>query len=105
MKQLLEAKQLFRKLNHKGTGPKDIPAFVILIAITGMVLAFTMLILANVQTEVEEQTSNLSAAYNATGEAIDAGATFGEWLPLIVLVIVAVIIIALILRGFGRGKV
>lgn len=99
-------KQVMKLLNsRRGAGPKDIPAFVILIAIAGMVLGFTLLILANVQTEIEEQSSNVSEAYNATGSAIEAGGTFGDWLPLIVLVIVAVIIISLILSGFGRGRV
>lgn len=165
------------KMNRNGTGPKDIPAFVILIAITGMILAFSLLILSTLQedermidctgTQYNATLNNGSAvslgqdllcawggcvnasnqsqtlpttnytvqmaagtitlidaswdgnstecsfsyearnseAYNATGSAIEAGGIFGDWLPLIVLVIVAIIMIGLIMRGLGGGKI
>ena len=46
-----------------------------------------------------------TVAYNTTQDGLAAGAEFGNWFVIIVLVIVAVFIITLLLRGFGKTTV
>jgi len=101
----MQLKQLLQ-LNQKGAGPADIPAYAILLVVSAMVLGFGILVLASVQTTIVSSGfgTALSTQYNAVGYGITGVSQLSQWLPLIALVIAAVIIIALILRGFGGSK-
>ena len=68
------------------------------IGMAGIFIAIFLLVLANVQTQVEEETSATSAAYNATQEAIDGVAEIPGWFGIIVIVGVAVVIFILLNR-------
>lgn len=84
---------------------EDISGKAIALVVIGMIIGFGALVLVETQTEIVALSSNTSVAYNATEYALEGMETFGSWLPLIVLVIVAVIIIALLVSGFGGGRV
>lgn len=71
-------------------------AFVVI----AIVLGFGALILANVQTEIETETSNTSVSYNATVDGLDAVGDLSGWLPMIALVIIGVFVIGL-MKAFG----
>ena len=79
----------------------NLKEIVIGFVVVGILVGFGLLILTEVQTEIESQTTNTSAAYNGTGEAIDAIGDLAGWLPLLALVIIAAIIIGYLMVSFG----
>jgi len=101
----MQLKQLLQ-MNQKGGGPADIPAYAILLVVSAMVLGFGILVLASVQTTLVSSgfAAQNSTSWNAIGYGITGTSQLSQWLPLIALVIAAVIIISLILRGFGGSR-
>jgi len=75
---------------------KDMLPIGVTLVVVGLVLAFGLEILGDVQADM---TSN-SAEYNATGDAITGVGKLPEKLPLIATVLVAVIIIGILVRFF-----
>lgn len=75
------------------------------LVVVGILLGFGLLILAEVQTEIGTRTTTTSAAYNATGDAIDGLSDMAGWLGLLVLVIMAALIIGYLLAGFGNKAI
>lgn len=82
----------------------NLKEIVIAFVVVTILLGFGLLILLEVQSEILAQSSNTSAAYNATGEGIDALGSLSGWLPLLALVIIAAIIIGYLLVSFGGQK-
>ena len=80
---------------------RDISSMALVLAIAGIIVSFSLLIMDDLQTEVGEQSSTDSAAYNATGEAIDGIAEFSGWFVIIALAIVFSIIVGIIVRYLG----
>ena len=77
----------------------SLQAIALVIALTGLIAAFTLQIMGDVQDDM----TPASAEYNATSEGIDAVGTIPEKLPIIVTVVVAAIIIGVLVSYFG-GK-
>lgn len=71
------------------------------IVVVAIILAFGALIVSNVQTDVELETSNTSTAYNATVEGLSAIEDISGWLGLIVIVTIGAFIIYILRRSFG----
>jgi len=74
-------------------------AFVVI----GLVIAFGAMITADVQQTVETDYGD-SVANDTLGDVLNALASFGGWLPLLALVIIAVVIIGFLVGGFGGIK-
>lgn len=86
-------------------GGFDLKDIVLSFAIVGMVIAFTLLVLSEVQEKVYDAgggglVGNLTEAYNATGDTIDAVAEFPGWLGLLAIVIIAAIILGVLISAF-----
>jgi len=79
----------------------DLYTIGIVVAVTGIALAFALQVTGDVQDDMTADT----AEYNATGEAIDGIAVIPEKLPTVATIGVAVVIIGL-LAGFFvmRGR-
>lgn len=75
----------------------DLPKFVILLVVAGIVIGVSGTILQNLQ---EDQAGN-SSSYNATGNALDAIETVSGWQDTIGLVGVAAIVIGLVASAFA----
>ena len=76
---------------------------IITIIVIGVAATIGAYIMVQVQTQIQTLTnSTTSYAYEAAGYAVQAVYTFSTWLPLLVTVVVAVVIIAL-LYSFFRG--
>lgn len=73
------------------------------ITLTVIIITFTVLslIVGDLQTTAETQTSNVSHAYNITGEGGSAIFELADWLPLIALVIAAAIIVGIVIYHMG----
>ena len=85
---------------------RDISSMALALAIAGIIVSFSLLVLADLDTEIEDQTSADSAASNATDEAIAGVAEFSDWFTIIALAIVFAIIIGIIVRYIGgAGRV
>lgn len=69
----------------------------IIIVVTGLVLAFGLEVLGDVQSDMTAS----SAEYNATGDAITGVAKIPEKLSIIATVVVAAVIIGLLIRAFS----
>jgi len=67
-----------------------------------ILLAVVFLVVAAVKTQVAEQGSTSSAAYNATEEVQEAMSDVPGWLPIIVIAVIGGILLTLI--QFFRGK-
>ena len=74
----------------------QIVPIVVVLAVAGLVIAFTSQIGGDVQ---DDMTDN-SLEYNATGKMLEANNKFADKLPLIATVIVAVILIGIIIKYF-----
>ena len=80
-----------------GMNIEDIGAMVLVIAVAGIIIAFSGLILDDLQ----DETTTDSVAYNATGSALDAVGTFGDWLPTVALAVLFAIIVGIVLKFIG----
>jgi len=86
-------------MNKKGNINQLFPA-VLALVLVGVLLGAGLLILASFQTAAGANT----AAANATGSVITSMATLAStWLPIIVVVIAAGIVLAILLGAFGGG--
>ena len=43
------------------------------------------------------------AAYNATGKGLEGVGTFADWMPLLAIIIISVIVISMLMGGFGQS--
>jgi amino acid transporter len=81
---------------------RDISAMALGLAIAGIIISFSLLVLSDLNTEIDEQTGVTdSAAGNATDEAIGGVSEFADWFTIIALAIVFAIIIGIIVRYIG----
>ena len=71
----------------------------ITLVVVGIALAFGLQVLGDIKSDM---TTNSYEA-NATGDAITGLTKFTDKLPLIATVVVAVVIIGLVVRFFGKG--
>jgi len=69
---------------------------VVALVVIAIVIAFGTLILVEDQDEVASIDAENTTAYNATGSGIEAMGTFGDWLPIISVVVVAGVILMLL---------
>jgi len=75
------------------------------LVVLGILIGFGALILAEVNSQIVDITGADSVADNATDTALEAMDDLAGWLPLIVLVIIAAVIIGYLLYAFQtRGK-
>ena len=58
---------------------------------------------ASILGELQGQQTTQSLPYNITGKGLEGLTTFGNWIPLIALVIVAAIVIGVIVRYLGNA--
>jgi hypothetical protein len=89
-----------KEMNKKGIRLQEMGTIVIIVAVVAIIIAMGGRILSEIQ---EEQTAN-TVAYNATGYGLESLETFGSWLPIIVIVIVAVVVIGVIMFLRGRAE-
>lgn len=80
----------------------NLASFALGFGVVVVVLAFVALITQNVQSAIENASSNTSTAYNIATQGLNALNNFGGWLVLIVLVGIASIILGLLV-AFGSG--
>jgi len=73
---------------------------VLTIVLVGIALGIGLMVLSQFQKQIGAG----SAAYNATNTTINAVGSFADWLPIIVLVIVAAIILGLLVKSFVSRK-
>ena len=89
----------------------QIVPIVVVLAVAGLVIAFTSQIEGDVRDDMVTNTANCNSTsttacgyeYNATTKALEANTKFADKLPLIATVIVAVILIGIIIKYF-RGN-
>ena len=72
----------------------DILPIAMVLVVAGIAISFGL----NVQEDVQDDMTTDSAAYNASGDAIDGVATLAEKLPIIATVVAAAIIIGVLIR-------
>lgn len=82
----------------KGYSINQISAVGIVFVVAGIILSFGATILTDLQ---DDQTAD-SWAYNITQKALESLQTFGDWLPTLALVVVAAIIIGVLFFYLGR---
>ena len=87
-------------ITKKGMGIADMHPLVLMLVLVGIILGVGALILDKFQAQIP---SNVSIAYNATGEALNAIGDFSTWLSIIVIVAAAAIILGLVMMAFS-GK-
>jgi hypothetical protein len=88
--------------NKKGFAGQ-LTSVVIGLIVVGVVIALGFLIMANTQYQVGTIAGNASAAYNSTTSVISALGTIPAWLPILILIIIAGLIIMYIV-GWAGGK-
>ena len=74
------------------------------VAVTLVVVGIVIALGLNIMTDTQEEFDENSEAWNATGEAIEGTAKLSSYLPLIGLVVASVVIIGLLISGFGRRR-
>jgi len=79
----------------------QLAGFAMTFVVVGLLLTFGALIVSEIQVEVVATAGDDSHAGNATNETLDALDELASWLPLIAIVLAAVIIISLLIRGFS----
>ena len=77
---------------------RELGAMGLVVVVAAIILSLGASILVSLQ---NQQTSN-SLAYNITGKGLTGLGTFGDWIPLIALVVVASIVIGVIVNYMGK---
>lgn len=88
-------------LKNKGGFTNQLVGLVIGLVIVGVIIGLGFLILAQTQTAVGNASSTVSNAYNQTGNVITAMNTIPTWLPILVLVAIAGLVIMYIMGWAG----
>lgn len=90
---------------------KNMSSLAITFMVTVIIVGMGGLLLATVQDEIVDQdsinesdSSTFTHAYNASVEGLEGVETYGNWLPIIAIVIVASVVIGLLLASFARVK-
>jgi len=78
----------------------DILPFAITIGVTGIALAYFLLVHADVQTDIEAETSANSSAANASSEVVESVENITSKMPTLTTIGIAVLIIGLLVGGF-----
>ncbi len=79
----------------------DLGGMALTLAVAGIIIAFSLLVLTDLGEEIETQTSADSAASNATDDVISGVAEFSGWFSLIAMALVFSIIIGVIVQHIG----
>lgn len=74
-----------------------------LLGMTVVVAAIILSMGASILSELQGQQTENSLAYNITGSGTEGLVVFGNWIPLIALVLVAAIVIGIIVRYLGAA--
>jgi len=91
-------------MNKKGNINQLFPA-VLALVLVGVLLGAGLMILSSFQTAALNSTGGTTSASIATGNVITSMATLATtWLPIIVVVVAAGIVLAILLGAFGGGK-
>ena len=91
-------------MNKKGNINQLFPA-VLALVLVGVLLGAGLMILSSFQNAADSGSPGTTIAGNATGSVITAMGTLAStWLPIIVVVIAAGIVLAILLGAFGGGK-
>jgi len=77
---------------------------VVALGVIAIVIAFVALILAQTKTQVVAIAGASSVADNATAAGLTAMNTFGQWLSIIAVVVIAGMILYLLFRTLMGGK-
>lgn len=89
-------------------GINQLASYALLFVVVGLILGFGSLILEETQDQIDTVTgTTVSAGHNVTGDALTGMLTFGDWMPILAIVIVAGIVITLLLGSFmlrGAGR-
>ena len=86
------------KFNHKkGVTVQNLGALALAVVVVAIIVSMGGEILSQLQ---ETQTSG-TYAYNVTGKGLEGMETFGNWIPLIALIVVAAVVIGIIVRYLG----
>ncbi len=88
-----------RSHKFKGFSLNALASVALMFVIITIVLAMGGRILEGVR---DEQTSS-SIAYNATTKGLEGIGTFADWMPLLAIIIISVIVISMLMGGFGRS--
>lgn len=86
-----------QKNRMKGMTLSNLQAAGIAMVVLVVIIAIGAQILGQIQATQTENTTE----YNTTGSGLTAMAQFGNWFTIIVLVLIAVVIIGLLIRGLG----
>ena len=87
---------------------KDLLPIAVVLGVTGIVIAYTLQVQGDVQTNMVEgdcltNSSQCSAEYNATGQSIEGSATLAARLPLVATVLGAALVIGILIRNLAMN--
>jgi len=85
--------------NKKGMGLNEMYPAIMTLVMIGILLGIGLLVLS----EVSENIDN-NDAQTAVNDTLEGIGNFADWIPVIVVVIAAAIILGLVLRSFGTGS-
>ena len=94
---------MIKTLNKKGQNVNALIGLAVGIGVAGIITAFMLQIGGDIQTDMANANPNItSSEFNATGDMITAVAKIATKLSIIVTIVIAVFIIGLLVKGFGR---
>ena len=87
--------------NKKGFTLGDLQGIVLVLVVIGVLFGAGLYVITEFSDKINDGTHNssVSALANVTGATQDLAA----WLPIIVVVIAAALVIGIVIRSFGRG--
>ena len=84
-----------------------LPSIAMALGSTALICAIVLLVLASAQTQIATQTSNTSAAYNATTQGVLGVAVVPQWLSVVAIAAVGAVVLAILtglFMGAGAGR-
>ena len=88
-------------MNKRGAlGIQALGTAAMTIIFIGILISIGLMVMDKVQTNVGTESGTDSAAYNATGQTIDAVSDLPSWLGIIVIVLAGSVVIGLLLAYF-----
>lgn len=73
-------------------------------AIAFVVIAITIAMGARILDEMQDEFTSQSYAYNVTEKGLESLETFGDWLPIVAIAVIAAVVIGIVIIYFGRYR-
>jgi len=91
--------------DKKGYSLGDLQGIVLVLVVVGVLFGAGLYVLTEFETKINNADNNLNGtAYAAVGNVSEGMTDLAGWIPIIVIVVAAAVVIGIVIRSFAQGS-